>query len=51
MSKPEFVHTTYIETSAGGWPMVIASLKSLLETGHGLNIDPPSAVAKENAHA
>jgi uncharacterized protein YndB with AHSA1/START domain len=37
---------------SGGWPMVIASLKSLLETGHGLNIDPPSAAAaKENGHA
>ena len=24
---------------SGGWPMVIASLKSLLETGHGLDID------------
>jgi uncharacterized protein YndB with AHSA1/START domain len=36
---------------SGGWPMVLASLKSLLETGHGLNIDPPSAAAKENTHA
>jgi uncharacterized protein YndB with AHSA1/START domain len=32
---------------SGGWPMVLASLKSLLETGHGLEIDPPSAPAKE----
>jgi uncharacterized protein YndB with AHSA1/START domain len=34
---------------SGGWPMVLASLKSLLETGHGLEIDPPSAPAKETA--
>jgi uncharacterized protein YndB with AHSA1/START domain len=36
---------------SGGWPMVLASLKSLLETGHGLTIDPPSAAAKEAAYA
>ncbi len=36
---------------SGGWPMVIASLKSLLETGHALMIDPPPAAAKEEAHA
>jgi uncharacterized protein YndB with AHSA1/START domain len=36
---------------SGGWPMVIASLKSLLETGHALAIDPPSAAAKESADA
>jgi uncharacterized protein YndB with AHSA1/START domain len=36
---------------SGGWPMVIASLKSLLETGHALTIDPPSAAAKETADA
>jgi uncharacterized protein YndB with AHSA1/START domain len=35
---------------SGGWPMVIASLKSLLETGHGLDIDPPPA-QKETACA
>jgi uncharacterized protein YndB with AHSA1/START domain len=34
---------------SGGWPMVIASLKSLLETGHALTIDPVSA--KEAADA
>jgi uncharacterized protein YndB with AHSA1/START domain len=33
---------------SGGWPMVVASLKSLLETGHALDIDPPT-VAKEAA--
>jgi uncharacterized protein YndB with AHSA1/START domain len=33
---------------SGGWPMVLASLKSLLETGHALDIDPPS-VTKEAA--
>jgi uncharacterized protein YndB with AHSA1/START domain len=36
---------------SGGWPMVIASLKSLLETGHALTIDPPSAAHKEKADA
>jgi uncharacterized protein YndB with AHSA1/START domain len=36
---------------SGGWPMVIASLKSLLETGHALVIDPPSVAAKDEAHA
>jgi uncharacterized protein YndB with AHSA1/START domain len=36
---------------SGGWPMVLASLKSLLETGHALTIDPPSAAAKEVACA
>ena len=36
---------------SGGWPMVIASLKSLLETGHVLTIDPPSAALKEKADA
>jgi uncharacterized protein YndB with AHSA1/START domain len=36
---------------SGGWPMVLASLKSLLETGHVPVIDPPPAVAKEAAHA
>jgi uncharacterized protein YndB with AHSA1/START domain len=29
---------------SGGWPMVLASLKSLLETGHPLTIDPPANV-------
>jgi hypothetical protein len=36
---------------SGGWPMVLASLKSLLETGHALIVDPPSVAAKEAAHA
>jgi uncharacterized protein YndB with AHSA1/START domain len=36
---------------SGGWPMVIASLKSLLETGHGLPADLPASAAKEKAHA
>jgi uncharacterized protein YndB with AHSA1/START domain len=30
-----------------GWPMVIASLKSLLETGHVLSIDSPATGVKE----
>lgn len=36
---------------SGGWPMVLSSLKSLLETGHALNIDPPSAAIREAACA
>ena len=36
---------------SGGWPKVLASLKSLLETGHVLVIDPPSSTAKETACA
>ncbi|XIA65134.1 SRPBCC family protein [Bradyrhizobium sp. TZ2] len=35
---------------SGGWPMVLASLKSLLETGHALPADLPSSVTKEAAH-
>ncbi len=34
---------------SGGWPMVIASLKSLLETGHALPADLPSTATKEAA--
>jgi uncharacterized protein YndB with AHSA1/START domain len=36
---------------SAGWPMVIASLKSLLETGHNLQIDPPTAAERETACA
>jgi uncharacterized protein YndB with AHSA1/START domain len=36
---------------SAGWPMVIASLKSLLETGRPLEIDPPSAAEREAACA
>ena len=36
---------------SGGWPMVLASLKSLLETGHALDIDPPPVTRKETACA
>ena len=32
-----------------GWPMVIANLKSLLETGHAIAIDPPAAAQGEAA--
>ena len=39
--------TTLRDVSAG-WPMVLASLKSILETGHALDIDP--LAAKELAH-
>jgi hypothetical protein len=34
---------------SGGWPMVIASLKSLLETGHPLPADLSSDCTKEQA--
>jgi uncharacterized protein YndB with AHSA1/START domain len=36
---------------SSGWPMVIASLKSLLETGHALPTDLPSSASKETACA
>ena len=36
---------------SGGWPVVIASLKSLLETGRELAIDPPAAAPAEKADA
>ena len=36
---------------SGGWPMVLASLKSLLETGRGLDIEKPSVTEKEAARA
>jgi uncharacterized protein YndB with AHSA1/START domain len=34
-----------------GWPMVMASLKSLLETGRPIEIDPRSAAERETACA
>ena len=36
---------------SGGWPIVLASLKSLLETGRVPVIDPPPVEAKEKADA
>jgi uncharacterized protein YndB with AHSA1/START domain len=36
---------------SAGWPMVIASLKSLLEGGRILQIDPPTAAERESACA
>ena len=36
---------------SGGWPMVIASLKSILETGHPLPADLPSLSTKELSRA
>ncbi|MCC8964584.1 SRPBCC family protein [Bradyrhizobium sp. Pear76] len=36
---------------SGGWPMVIASLKSFLETGRELPADLPTSGAKETSHA
>jgi uncharacterized protein YndB with AHSA1/START domain len=41
---------TFLGISAG-WPMVLASLKSLLETGHVPVIDPPAVAAQEEVHA
>jgi len=34
-----------------GWPMVLSSLKSILETGHGLAIDRPLIATTEAVHA
>lgn len=36
---------------SGGWPMVLASLKSLLETGHPLTTELMSAAVQEKGHA
>ena len=36
---------------SGGWPMVIASLKSLMETGHELIFDPRPATSREKTDA
>jgi uncharacterized protein YndB with AHSA1/START domain len=36
---------------SGGWPMVIASLKSVLETGKALPLDLPSYSSKELSRA
>ncbi len=36
---------------SGGWPMVIASLKSMLETGRPLPVDLAPNCAEEPAHA
>ena len=36
---------------SGGWPMVIASLKSFLETGRELPADLPASGAREATHA
>ncbi len=36
---------------SGGWPMVLASLKSLLETGHGLDIEKPAVTEQEAVRA
>ena len=34
---------------SGGWPMVMASLKSFLETGHALPHDLPSYASGDQA--
>ena len=34
-----------------GWPMVLSSLKSILETGHPLPLEAPVIAATERAHA
>jgi len=36
---------------AFGWPMVLSSLKSILETGSPLTIDPATIAATEQTHA
>ena len=36
---------------SGGWPMVLASLKSLLETGHGLEIEKLKVTQQETVRA
>jgi len=36
---------------SGGWPMVLASLKSLIETGHALLLDPPTCGEEAKTHA
>ena len=36
---------------SAGWPMVLANLKSILETGHTIEIAAPSCVQKEAADA
>jgi hypothetical protein len=35
---------------SSGWPMVLASLKSILETGQPLKLDPATIVRTETAH-
>jgi uncharacterized protein YndB with AHSA1/START domain len=47
MDKPG---TKFIEAVSGGWPMILASLKSLLETGESLEAtrDWPGAGCKTN---
>lgn len=57
MAKSRFVYVTYkltltheidvdgsklIEAVSGGWPMILASLKSLLETGRVPQIEMPN---------
>ena len=42
---------TTLRNVTTGWPMVLAGLKSLLETGHGLEIAPPTQVQTEAACA
>lgn len=36
---------------SGGWPMVLASLKSLLETGRGLDMEKPPVTEREAVRA
>ena len=43
--------TKFIEAVSGGWPKVLAGLKSLLETGQSLETEPCGASAKSEAHA
>ena len=36
--QPTPIQRKYAEGGAQGWPMILSSLKSLLETGHALDI-------------
>jgi uncharacterized protein YndB with AHSA1/START domain len=55
--KLTVVHDDFEEGSptlrniSGGWPRVLSSLKTLLETGHMLKLEPPVTARKENANA
>lgn len=42
--------STTLPSIAFGWPMVLSSLKSILETGHPLVIDPATIAATETVH-
>ena len=39
-----------VKLISSGWPMVLSNLKSILETGKPLPLDPPVVAASETAH-